>query len=487
MYKIGGNAARIALLGALLILLTMPSIALGKPAYLSIDPGSGSTNVVAQNMATKEATVVVSYAEQSGNPAASVSGVIPLRGAMEVVSGDVTELPSPWIGSMTLYSDAGLATVAITQWTGGSKGDGMVAGAYTGYAQGSDSTFLPYVQYTPGVREPLISVQNTGTGPATISMTYINKDGDTDFALTGIGIPLEGQKTFDMSGSGEGVPVWTDSAFFNQNGSWTGGVLIEAGADESIAVVITTHWRAYSFMNGSTSQGSGKLFATSVARRIVDGKVKEISYLAVQNMTGGNISITVDFYDQATQSNDHTMNADLGPYEVFFQNTRWLTELDREPGDPDRDIWVGSATVTAVGGDIAGTATTLRKEANTSSQYTTLGPSDGGTEIFFPAAYRIYSGSKPQQWTLLRLQNVTGSDATDVDIHFYDRDGNEVSNILDQTILANQSLGLNFKTQTSLGSDFVGSIYVTSDQDLVGAMDILWGNDQLASYNAVSQ
>lgn len=488
MLRIQRSHTRIVLLvGALLILLTLPPIAQGGPAFLSLDPGVGSTSIIAQNKGTGEATVMVSFMDQDGSEAASVNDTIPGRGAIEVVSNDVQGLSSSWIGSTTLYSDEALAAVAITQWTGGSRGDGKVAGAYSGYPTGSQSAFLPYVQYTPGVREPLITIQNTGEGAAIISLTYVNKEGDTDFVLTGINIPDGGQKTFDLAGSGEGVPTWTDSTFFNENGNWTGGVLVEAGGGESIAAVVTTHWRKYSFMTGAVSQGATKLFATSVARRIVNGRVLEISYLAVQNMTDGDISITVDFYDNVTQSLDHTIEADLGPYEVFFQNTRLLTELDREPTDPSSDIWVGSATVTAVGGDIAGTVTALRKEANTSGQYTAMGDLDGGGEVFFPAAYRIYSGSKPVQWTLMRLQNVTASDASDVDIYFYDRGGNLVSSSLDQSILANQSLGLNFKTLSGLGKNFVGAIYVTSDQDLVGVMDILWGSTQLASYNAVSQ
>jgi hypothetical protein len=486
MSRIRTNRTRIALVGALLILLTTPPIALGRRASLTINPGAGSTNVIVQNMATLEANLVVSFLNQNGSQQASVGDTIPVNGAVEIVTDDAAGLPSSWVGSTTLYSDQALASVALTQWTGGTKGDGLVAGAYTGYPSGSESAFVPYLQYTPGVREPLISVQNTGTGSATISLTYINKDGVTDFTLTGINIPEEGQKTFDLAGSGEGVPTWTDCAFFNANGSWTGGVLIEAGAGESIAVVVTTHWRSYSFMNGAVSEGSDKLFATSVARRISSGKVLEITYLAVQNMTNGDISIGVGFYDQTTHSLDHSMTADLGPYGVFFENTRWMTELDRQPADPNTDTWVGSAIITATG-EIAGTVTTLRKEANTSGQYTAKGVADGGAEVFFPAAYRIYNGSKAVQWTLLRLQNVTASDATDVDIYFYDRDGSLVDSALNQSIPANQSLGLNFKSSSGLGSDFVGTSYVTSDQNLVGVMDVLWGSKQLASYNAVSR
>ncbi len=81
----------------------------------------------------------------------------------------------------------------------------------------------------------------------------------------------------------------------------------------------------------------------------------------------------------------------------------------------------------------------------------------------------------------------TDTDANDVIIRVYDRDGKRVDKRLDRSIPANQSRGLNFKTLSGLGKDFTGTLYVTSDQSLVRVMDILWSQQQLVSYNAFSQ
>lgn len=478
---------RVILFILLLITLSVTPAAQGTPAPLSINVGMGSTDIILQNTGTADANVVVEYQDQSGNLRAYPAGIIKPKGAMELKASDIGDLGGSWIGSATASSDQQLAVVALTEWTGGGSKDGKVAGAYSGFPTGSQSTFIPYLLYKPSVTEPLITVQNTGTQEAVISMTYVCKNGVTEpFNLTNIHIPAGGQKTFDLSGPGEGVPNWNDSNFFKANGNWTGGVRIEALTGQSIAAVVTTHWRDWSAIDGTVSQGDTKLFAPNLARRIVKGKVLEIAYLSVQNMTNGDVSIKIELRDRTMPSVGKTIRRKLGPYGVAFFNTRWMTGLDRYPGDPDQDIWEGSATIEA-NGEVAGTVVMLRQEIKAASQYLAMGPSSGGTQVFFPLAYHIYSDSKPVQYSLLRLQNTTDTGATNVDIFFYDRTGKEIYKRLNRSIPARQSLGLNFKSLSALGSNFTGTVYVTSDQNLVGVMDILWSNLQLVSYNAISK
>lgn len=481
---------KIALLTATLITLAITPAAQGSPAPLSIDVGTGSTDMILQNMSNTTANVVVEYLDQSGNASAISARTIPSKGAIELKASDMGGLGGSWIGSATASSDQQLAVVAITQWTGGSNGDGKTAGAYSGFTVGSQSAFIPYLQYTPGIREPLITIQNTGAEEAVIEMKYINRRGVTDFTKGNISIPVGGQKTFDLSAPGGEVPDLTDTDFFRDNGNWLGGVRIQAGSGQSVAAVVTAHWRKWSAMDRAVSQGDTKLLAApNLSRRIVEGKagerILEISYLSIQNMTAGNVHVKIDFYDRETHSLDESIERTLGPYDILLQNTRHLPNLDREPDDPAQDIWVGSATIEA-NGEVAATVVMLRQEIKASSQYSAVGPSSGGTKIFFPVAYRIYSGSTPVQWSLLRLQNTTDNNAQ-ADIRVCDRDGNVIDRRRNQFIPANQSLGLNFKNLSDLGSGFTGTVWVTSDQPLVGVMDIRWSNQQLVTYNALSQ
>lgn len=60
----------------------------------------------------------------------------------------------------------------------------------------------------------------------------------------------------------------------------------------------------------------------------------------------------------------------------------------------------------------------------------------------------------PAAVVVLRLQNTTYTDANDLIIRVYDRDGKR----LDRSIPANQSRGLNFKVLSGLGTDFTGTV-----------------------------
>lgn len=84
------------------------------------------------------------------------------------------------------------------------------------------------------------------------------------------------------------------------------------------------------------------------------------------------------------------------------------------------------------------------------------------------------------------IAHATDTDANDVIIRVYDRDGNMICR-RKRSIPANHSLRLNFKALSELGPDFTDTVYVTSDQNLVGVMDILWSQQQRVSYNAFSQ
>jgi hypothetical protein len=457
------------------------------------NPGTGSADVTVMNADTAaSSTVVAQYYNQDGTLAGSRNVNLAALGSAQLRAADAG-LPDSWKGSMVLSSTTELASVATIQWSGNPLGDGIEADSYSGFVAGAIRMNMPFAVYAPNAQYTVFSIQNTENVVANITMKYYNRDGVLDFTITD-SIPINGQKMYDLHTPGPKIPVWANSSYYTTKGNWTGALLIETGgADQKVAAVGNNFWPRYSVAYNGSSEGATKVFIPSVERRNTNGGDPWLGHtvIAVQNLGGSATNLTLRFVNANTGLVDLT----IGPIAVAANaakgfNTRAGGDVPASTFNVLGNSWVGSAIVESDSQQVAAISYSLRPRDNESGSATGASLVNAGNSTFLPEIYQIGpAGAGRTQWSLLRLQSVTTSQAT-VTMKFYNRDGTEVvAARQDFTIDGEKSKNFNLKGDTpiNLGTNWSGAIYITSNQPLAVVVETLWGLQKLAAYNGYSK
>jgi hypothetical protein len=480
---------------AVLIMGLNPTNATAKMTYAeaaAINPGAGSTDLYVMDTSGSGASIVVDYYPYNSATSAGQKMVnLNAYGSVEILSsdGDVG-LGDGFRGTAIVASNVKVAVAAISKWPNNTR-----AGAYTGFQEGAQTQYMPFLNYQPNVRDWSLAVFNVGDSSTGITMTYFNRAGDQDFVLNDT-VPAGQQVYYDSAIGGAGVPTWSNSAFYTTNGYWTGGIMIEA--DEPIVAVMTHHYQKYSGQYGGISSGDPVVFVTYLARRLTsNGNVRLVgSNVSIQNLSGATAVVTTTFIDNQTEAVSLVIHDTIPAYSLAAFNTivggpthdaSVFNALDRyPPANSGTDEWVGSAIIESDGADLAVVLTTLRLSESNMGQYAAGGQSAAATECFYPAGFRIGPTTTYNQ---IRLQNPGTVNATDVDFHFYSRSGTEttVAAFTNRTINAEKSYATLLKLTDfdALGTNWTGGVRITSDQPLICTTDLLMESfGRMASYEA---
>jgi len=483
---------------AMLIVGLCPTNAAAEMIYskaAAISPGSGNTDVYVMDTSGSGASVVVDYYPyNSATSAGQKSITLNAYGSVEILSSDgEVGLGDGFRGTAVVASNTEVAVSAIAKWPNSTR-----AGAYTGFQEGAQTQYMPFLNYQPNVRDWSLAVFNVGGSATAITMTYFNRAGDQDFVLNDT-IPAGQQGYYDSAVGGTGVPTWSNSTFYTTNGYWTGGIKIEAdGTDDRIVAVMTHHYKNYSGQYGGISSGDSTIFVPYLARRLKNSGATRVvgSNVSIQNLSGATAVVTTTFIDNQTEAISLVIVDTIPAYSLAAFNTivggpthpaSEFNALERyPPANSGTDEWVGSAIVESDGAELAVVLTTLRLSENNMGQYAAGGMSAAATECFYPAGFRIGPTTTYNQ---IRLQNPGTTDATDVDFHFYNRSGTEttVAAFTNRTINAEKSYATLLKLTDfdALGTNWTGGIRITSDQPLICTTDLLMESfGRMASYEA---
>jgi hypothetical protein len=504
----------------LALVLTLSIVGLSLAA--SASPGSVDTDVFVMGLQTYPNTteIVAEYWPAAGGtaPDVSIPRTLTGYGGYEFTAAS-SGLSDGWAGSMIVSSDSPVAAVGELMLTGGSATDGQRADYYTALSEPSDSLYFPFAVLdrlgTTGdiVQYSRLTVQNTSASPVDITISYINRDGGNDGDMPA-SIPAQGATTFDLSVPGTGVPNLTATTYYGTNDFWGGGLVVTS-ADPVLAGALHNLWRQYSGSFDSLSAGGETIYLTNIDRRVYNttcgstsGRWAGLTSVVVQNFDlGSSADITVTFYSKTTGASRfftdtlpagsaHGYNVRIGAQtpggSAWYQDAAYWDDIP-ETGNTVGScadgtmLWVGSAVVEGESGsNIAAVVINQRVDTNNASMYASVTGDEAAYAVAFPLAYRVPSGTN-RRWDLLRVMNMGGGTATDIDFYFYNQDGSLQMSWLDQT--ADQYaivdlMNLRYTTFGALGSSWTGTVWVTSDQPIVATADVLWAS-RYGAYNAV--
>ena len=486
------------------IALVVAMLVMALPAYASDpNPGEGNTDVIVtntnQNTGAAPASVTALYYNQGGTPEYNKTRTINSRGSYNFKASDA-QLGDNWKGSMVVQSDAELAAVAEIHWTGGSFNDGKEADAYTGYAQGASEMLFPFVALAPDSQYTVLTVQNTEDSTVTIQMTYVNRNGQTDFANISDTIPAYGSKSYAMKDAGtNNVPNLRGTAFWAANGTWVGAVKVTAQNNKKIAAVASNFWINYSAGYNALTRGAQTSYIPSVERRVDSAGVwRGFSVINVQCFSTTTCQIAIDFVNAATGLTNLTVPLSMAPGAAIGCNTRSGGQCDANAiAAALGNEWAGSAVVRSTNGtNLSVISQTTRPSSRLAIATSSATTSDGGAETFLPAVYQkntqAVSCPTSDVWTtfsLIRIQNPGTTNANDVDIYYFNMDGSQAFQDLNRQIQAGKSFNRNTKNNCNeipLGGNWTGSVYIHSDRPLVAVNENLWIDGQYAAYNGYS-
>jgi hypothetical protein len=480
-------------------LLAVMALVLVATPVLAADPvpGSGSADISVMNTEnTSGASVSVEYYNLDGSLAStSVPKVLNAYGSAQFLATD-SGLAANWKGSAIVSSTTDVAAVATIRWSAKPVGDGVEADSYSGFTSGARRMNLPYLVYAPNAQFSSFSVQNTAGTIANITMKYYNRAGVLDFTI-GDTIPAGGQNTYDLHTPGVKIPVWTNSSFFNTNNQWTGAVIVETAADDQqIAAIQNNFWPQYSASySASSGTGSTRLFVPSAARRFDPADTArglELSIITVQNLGAGPTDVTFKFINKDTGVIDQTITyTGLVAGAAIGCNTRIGADCDAAKVAALGTSWVGSVIVESSAEPVASVSISNRTRDNEAGAVTAVSSANAGLATFLPEAYRRLPGPSGNQWSLLRIQNVSSSDAVDVVVKFMNPDGTEVV-AARQTVTIPGEKVRNFNLRydafsTALGTNWTGGVFISSPQPLAAVVENLWSLQELAAYNGYSK
>lgn len=505
-------------LGLVLVLALSVTPALADPTA-DPNPGNGNTDVVVMNMGSSSTDASAIYYNPSGVAEHQADTTLATKGSFRFAASAANPLGDNWRGSMVVQSAGELAAVAELLWQNGSSSDGTTGDAYTGFATGSTIMYIPFAVYAQNAQYTLFSVQNADTSAANIRMTFINRNGVTDAQVTDA-IPVQGSKSYDVrSFNALQQSSYWQSTCGTGTCSWTGAVKIESTNGKKITAAATNHWAQYAAAFSGLSSGATRSFVSSVERRCVNcawnppsqtGDWRGFSVVIAQCLSATPCQVRFEFKGQTATMGNLTLNKTINPGAAVGANTRAggdFTPADfsvlRNSTDPaGQAFWAGSAIVSTTNGtDIAVVNYSLRPDINIAAGNGGAGANSAGVRTFVPTVYKVGTCDGGFNWrklSIIRIQNPTTNNATNVSIAYYDRNGTLRHQETGLSIAAGASLSRNTRVDCSslsaLGDNWEGSVYVSSNQPLVAVAETYqnafgnpaYGASWAAGYNAYS-
>lgn len=431
----------ISLFGIVLLLVLIFAI----PGFTQGPPGNWTTDFTILNLSGDPGTLQITrYGEctggcsaDSGTSIASIS--LPGNGSYYYNPINDTNFPSG-AGSVILSSSKPIAAIATA--ANGQSGSAYASDAYAAVSQTSSTVFLPIIMGNLGVWNTRIAVQNAGTAPTDVTITYIGSGAPSATTISnlppGMVALVDQQENSGMNnfnGSAQVTTTGEPVAVLVDEYKSTGGVLV------SYVGVPSTEADTTIYMPGFIAQGT---WATD---------------FTIVNTGSASTDITVSF-SGSSNSITGTLAANSSAYINGFANvypSGWS-------GSAPTSGYYGSATVTSSSQDVVvvyNISNSAGGPGNFALGYVGYPSTAGATLVAIPLIENHYSAG----WdTTFSVQNIEGGTAE----LYLTYSGNQSANCSPCTYsMTTESHTFNQAIDGHIPAGFIGGVTITSTKKIV--------------------
>jgi hypothetical protein len=445
--------------------------------------------------AEQDASIIVSLYGQDGTTDATISTepVIPYLGERRINLATYSlPLGAGWVGSAVVSSDRRVIALATHRYQGPeySSGDGWNGGAYAAPIP-STKVFVPYMtEVAPNVFNPgrwsRLTVQNTGDTAANV---YVNTYLDTG-ALEGVTVQNVGASRsyswipdYNPDGNRSVVITSTNPIVAEFDGYWALGYAGDATA-------WSTSYESIPAENASTEIVYADVFRVKTGL-VETGEWVQWANVLVQNtslVSTANITVTFNKVDgtEAWSFNDTIQPNSYRAYNTRYGGTGktaadWETNLEAD--------YYGNVRVES-DQPLVGVSHSFWDYGDFKAGGTYLAVPAQGTTTLYAQFMNRKGGTPVTAWSKLGIVNVDDATGT-LRVYFYDLNGNPISfpeaaagcsvgpgiSKNYNTLFGSGACGISAATfETRLGSNFEGTVMVSSTVEIVGSMNQIFTN-----------
>lgn len=356
-----------------------------------------NTGFMIQNLSDQPANVRVIFYDKNGNQVGSDHPYTIPAGGSQNVFPLPDDIPAGFDGSVVISSDQPVA--AVVNELGNTD---QYQASYVGFSAGASTVYLPRIDRNNGGNNTWFNVQNAGTAPAQVTVTYtpgVAGSATTETAT----IPVGAAKTFDQAGNTALGSRFAGSAKV----VCTNGQNIVATCN----VVSASYLMAYDGFTGGSTELSMPLVNYQPAKGLVTG-------IKIMNIGSVNTTVTVHYVPAAGIPGNATSPVDETHEIPAGQSVNFAYPFF-SPGGTYPTKFVGSGQVTASGNTasqpLVAVVNQTDSTTNKASAYSAFNPASGTEHVSFPTVM-TRNGAR-LMYTGLNVQNV-GTSATTVTITF---------------------------------------------------------------------
>lgn len=323
-------------------------------------------------------------------------------------------------------------------------------------------------------------LQNQGTSPATVAVTYYDNSGTVAGTED---ITIQPNAVEEVKTSQSGLPSGFEGSAI-------------ASSDQPLASVVSIQNTNVSASTGSKTQAAYNGTANP-ATTISFPSVWRFSGIAsrvtIQNTESTTETVTVSFFDRDGNA--------LGTCSPSLNGFGSITyDMRTPPGCAGWGDSVADGSITATSNNMLAGASTAAW-ANRAAGYQALTSADEGTVLYAPSHFRFKQNASDNEYALFSAINIQNTDTNNdapITVEYFtrgDTSGNPALSF-DTTVPAGSAIGLNTKNGASvasstfnpLGTSWDGSVKITSNNSipLVGTGITNWGNAGYAGIYALA-
>ncbi len=467
---------------ALMAVMLLPAGSASAAAY----GAAWQVSVTYQNVGTAPATVSFKFFnENNGTPIAfSPAGMLAAGASTSLAVGSVSSLNTGFKGSGLLSADQPIVAT-IVQFASGISNRPLSNGFSS--SDGATRQLVASVLKNQFSYTTQMSVQNVEDAPIDVKVDFYAVGATSPtFTATSASLPVSAAKYFDAG------------AIAGPGASFNGSAVVTAkrsGTSTDAKTVVTvnelqTNGNGSKSFEGSSTSGADVYMASALCKF---GAAQYTHSYAVQNADSTNSVTFQVIYKQSGK-------ADVvdGPYTLTPGGKQSIQGCDKLPANA-----IGSAVIHRTAG--TGTLVALGKVNGGGVTSAFLGATTGGAKLALP--YVRWSpdanfNSGARQRAFIAVQNIGTGNATNVVVHYIDKDGVEKGTHALGTLVpggkasSNPSLGTagtldscgrfgeyGGSAPSCLGSAFGGGAYITADSgaQLTGIVRIQSGTGAIGA------